>query len=256
MLSPLEQFDILILLLPTILFFNVFSIPFSISSLFILINIILVIGFLAGPLVYSRFVPFIWQTLVEFLYKFVLNIVDENSGKIAYKYFSLLFTIFIFILFSNLIGLIPYGFTVTSHIILTFCIAFSMFVGITILGFKLHKLVFFSLFFPSGTPAGLAGLIVGIEVISYLSRPISLSIRLCANMIAGHILLKIVASFIWTIFFMLTKTFSVIIAGIIVLIPMSLLLVLIGLELAIAFLQAYVYVLLLCIYLNEGLHLH
>lgn len=256
MISPLEQFDILILIIPTIFFFKFFAVPFSISSLFIVMSCTLGMILLTAPFMYSKVIPTAWQAMVEMFYKFIFSILDENSGKDGYKYFSLMFTLFVFILFANLLGLIPYGFTATSHIILTFFIAFSMFVGINIISLKKHKLTFFSLFFPMGTPTALAPLIVAIELISYLSRPISLSIRLCANMIAGHILLKIIASFIWASFVMLTKALPLLFVGVVLATPMALLFVLIGLELAIAFLQTYVYVLLLCIYLNEGLHLH
>lgn len=245
--SPLEQFEINSLI-PLRL--GTIDISFTNSSLFILITCTLISLLFMSVIFDARLIPSRWQSFVEMLYEFILTLVNENIGPKGQRYFPLLFTLFVFILFANLIGMVPYSFTVTSHIIVTFGLALSMFVGITILGLITFRTHFFSLFFPQGAPLALSPLIVGIEIVSYLSRPVSLSIRLCVNMMAGHALLKIIAGFAWT---MLSLEGLLALTG---LIPMVILVALMGLEVGIACLQAYVFTVLLSIYINEALHLH
>ena len=158
------------------------------------------------------------------------------------KYFPLIFSIFMFVLFANLCGMIPMSFTVTSHIIVTFAMAGILFLGITVLGFVKHGTHFLSLFLPAGTPWWMVPLMVLIELVSYMARPVSLSIRLAANMLAGHLLLKIVAGFVMI--------------GLLGVFPFAFLLIFTGFEIFIACLQAYIFTLLICIYLNDAIHLH
>ena len=141
-------------------------------------------------------VPGRWQSIAELSYEFVANMVRDNVGKAGQAYFPFIFTLFMFVLFSNMLGMIPYSFTTTSHIIVTFAMAMFVFVGVTLIGIVKHGFHFLSLFVPKGLPAALLPLIVVIELISYLSRPISLSVRLFANMMAGHTMLKVFAGFV------------------------------------------------------------
>ena len=245
--SPLEQFTIIKLYPITI---GTFDISFTNSSSFILIACSSLLLLFFGTLYKSKLIPTRWQSFGELLYEFVLSLVSENIGSKGFKYFPLMFCIFSFILCCNLLGMIPYSFIVTSLTIITFCLSLGMFCGIVLLGFITYGLRFFSLFFPHGTPLYLAPLIVPIEIVSFLTRPISLAIRLAANMLSGHSLLKILVGFAWT---MLSSGGLLAIATIF---PLGILVVLMGLEIGIAILQAYVFTVLLCIFINEALHLH
>lgn len=187
-----------------------------------------------------------WQSLLELFYHIIFGVVFENAGYKAIKFFPLIFTTFIIILTCNVLGMIPYSFTVTSHLIITFAAALAIFTGINILGIFLHRKHFLSLFFPPGAPLALAPLLVLIEFVSYVFRVLSLSIRLFANLMSGHTLLKILASFSWGI---------VSLWGIFLL-PIVIIFIITGLEMAIAFLQAYIFSVLLCIYLNDAFNLH
>ena len=153
------------------------------------------------------------------------------------------FVVFMFVLLGNLLGMLPYSFTFTSHIAVTFAMAILIFISVTILGFARHGMHFFSFFAPPGTPVYMLPLLIPIEVISYLSRPISLSVRLFANMLAGHTLIKVIAGFIAVL-------------GVAGVMPLALVVALTGLEILIAFLQAYVFAILTCLYINDAIHLH
>ena len=189
-------------------------------------------------------VPGRWQNVPEMLYEFVGGMVNDNLGDEGKKYFPFVFSIFMIVLMGNLLGMIPYSFTFTSHIIVTGALAMMVFAIATGIGFIRHGLHFFSLFLPKGLPWALAPLIVMIEVISYLSRPISLSARLFANMVAGHTMLKVFAGF------------SVMMGVVLGVLPMVVNVALIGLEIMIAFIQAYVFAILTCIYLKDAIELH
>lgn len=191
----------------------------------------------------SAIVPGRWQCAAELAYEFVAGLLRDTVGQEGRKYFPFVFTLFMFILFGNLLGMVPYSFTFTSHIIVTFALAFVIFIGVTVLGFAKHGMHFFSFFVPPGTPLPMYPLLIPIEVISYLSRPISLSVRLFANMLAGHTLLKVIAGFVAALGF-----FGVL--------PLAFVVALTGLEILIAFLQAYVFTILTCLYINDALHLH
>ena len=189
-------------------------------------------------------VPGRWQNVPEMLYEFVGGMVNDNLGDEGKKYFPFVFSIFMIVLMGNLLGMIPYSFTFTSHIIVTGALAMMVFAIATGIGFIRHGLHFLSLFLPKGLPWALAPLIVMIEVISYLSRPISLSVRLFANMVAGHTMLKVFAGF------------SVMMGVVLGVLPMVVNVALIGLEIMIAFIQAYVFAILTCIYLKDAIELH
>jgi F-type H+-transporting ATPase subunit a len=191
----------------------------------------------------SSIIPSRWQSMVELTYEFVAGTMKDTVGNDGKPYFPFVFTLFMFVLMANLLGMVPYSFTPTSHIIVTFALAMVVFVGTTLVGFAKHGLHFFSFFAPKGVPWPLLILIVPIELFAYLMRPVSLSIRLAANMTAGHILLKVLAGFVSGI-------------GILGILPLAGTVLITGFEIGIAFLQAYIFTILTCIYLNDAIHLH
>lgn len=195
-------------------------------------------------------VPGRMQNLAESAYTFVHGIVDEQVGHEGRKFFPFVFTLFMFILFGNMLGMIPYSFTYTSHIAVTFALAAVVFTLTTVVAIMLHGTHFFSYFVPQGAPKVLLPLIVPIEIISYLSRLVSLSVRLFANMMAGHVMLKVFAGFI----IMLGTAGGLGYVGAIA--PLAVNVALIGFEFLVAFLQAYVFAILTSIYLHDAVHLH
>ena len=246
--SPLEQFGIY-KLIPFA--FGFMDVSVTNSTLFAILASFLI--FFVFSVVCSKMllVPTTWQSIVEMLYSFVyFNIVSENVRKNGDLYFPILLSIFVFILACNLLGMVPYGFTVTSHIVITFSLALTIFIGINIIGVKTHGLHLLSLFLPGGAPLLMAPLLVFIEVVSYSFRVLSLSLRLFANMMSGHCLLKILAGFAWTMFS------SGGVLAICHIVPLLVIFAIIGLEIGISFLQAYVFTLLLCVYLNDAISLH
>lgn len=220
------------------------NLNFSNASLFMLFAVILVTVFLAGGMRRSSLVPGRWQSLSEMSYEFVAKMLKENVGAAGRKYFPFIFTLFMFILACNLIGMIPYSFTVTSHIIVTFAFALFVFIAVTIIGFMKHGIGFLKFFLPSGTPWWMAPLMIFIEIVAYLARPVSLSVRLAANMMAGHTMLKVIASFVIGLGWWLGW------------LPFILLTVLVGFEIFVAILQAYIFAILVCVYLNDAVHMH
>lgn len=243
--NPLEQFEV-----HPIFELSLFGIDvsFTNASLWMMITLGIMTALTVLPMRGAGMVPGRWQVLSETLYEFVANLVKENVGKDGKAYFPLVFTIFAFILGANMAGMLPYSFTVTSHIIVTATIALFVWVFCTLLGIYKHGLGFLKLFAPSGAPGWLLPLIFVIEVISYVSRPLSLSIRLFANMLAGHIMLKVIAGFIISLG-ALGGLFSA--AAVL---PFAFNLFLTALELLVAFLQAYVFAILTCLYLHDALH--
>ena len=220
------------------------DISFTNAGLFMLINVFLILGFLFLAAKKKSIVPSKIQILSELTYTFVAKMINETAGSKAKPFFPFVFTLFMFVLFCNMVGMLPYAFTVTSHIIVTFVLAIAIFIGVTILGFVKHGMGYLKLFVPSGVPIFLLPIIIVIEIISYLSRPVSLSVRLFANMMAGHTMLKVFGGFVISLGIIggwLPLTFSV---------------ALTGLEILVAFLQAYVFAILTCIYLNDALNLH
>lgn len=238
--SPLEQFQIKELI-PIEIGGN--DISFSNSALMMVIAVTLIIMLMLLGTRKRAMVPGRWQAAAELCYEFVANLIRDTVGNEGRKYFPFVFTLFMFILFGNLLGMAPYAFTFTSHVAVTFAMAMVVFTGVTILGFAKHGLKFFSFFVPPGVPLWMWPLMIPIEVISYLSRPISLSVRLFANMLAGHTLLKVIAGFIGLL-------------GAAGVVPLVFVVALTGLEILIAFLQAYVFAILTCLYINDALHLH
>ena len=220
------------------------DISFSNSSLFMTITVVVATLFLVLGMRRSAIVPGRWQVAVELSYEFIAGLLRDTVGAEGRKYFPIVFTLFMFVLLGNLLGMVPYSFTFTSHIVVTFAMAIVIFIFVTILGFVKHGMHFFSFFAPPGTPVVMLPLLVPIEIISYLSRPISLSVRLFANMLAGHTLIKVIAGFIPA----LGVIFGVL--------PLALVVALTGLEILIAFLQAYVFAILTCLYINDAIHLH
>jgi len=248
MWSPLEQFSI-ISLIP----FHIgnFYFSFTNSSLFLLVSTGWFL-FLCSMVTAQggRLVPTNWQSFLEMIYEFVLNLVNEQVGPAGKKYFPFIFTLFTFLLCNNLIGMIPYSFTTTSHLIVTFSLSVSIFLAVTIIGFQTHGIHFFSFLLPPGAPLILAPFLVVIELVSYCFRAISLGVRLFANMMAGHTLVKILSGFSWT---MMSAGGLLSVASII---PFGVVFALIFLEVGVACLQAYVFTILTCIYLNDAIHLH
>ena len=188
------------------------------------------------------------QLLAEMTYEFVANMIRDNVGDAGRRYFPDIFTLFMFILFGNMLGLIPGSFTFTSHIIVTAALAIAVIVAVTGVGIAKHGMHFFSFFVPKGVPAPMLLMMVPIEIISYLSRPVSLSIRLFANMMAGHTMIKVFAGFVVPL--------GAATLGLGGLAPIAMNVALTGFELLVAFLQAYVFTVLTCLYLNDALHLH
>lgn len=245
--SPLEQFEIVTLLPITFLGFNL---SLTNSTLFLGLSSLLLIFWISLNFYKSSLIPTNWQILQESFYDITIDIIKVNLGPKGEIYVPFIFSLHTLLLFCNLVGMIPYSFTVTSHIIFTFSLALSIFIGINIIGLMKHGFKFFSIFLPKGVPLIIVPLLITIEIISYSIKVFTLSIRLFANMTSGHALLKIIAGFSWT---MLSA------GGLFAffhLVPLALLLILIGLELGIAVLQAYVFTLLTCIYLNDVLDIH
>ena len=221
---------------------------FTNSALFMVITVALVSAFLILGSSGRAMVPGRMQSAVEMSYEFIANMLRETSGREGLQFFPLVFSLFMFVLFANLIGLIPYFFTVTSHIIVTFALALLVILTVIVFGFYKNGLHFLKLFVPDGVPGYLIPLVVLIEVISFLSRPISLSVRLFANMLAGHITLKVFAGFVVS----LSALGALGIGGAVL--PFIMTVALTALEVLVAFLQAYVFAILTCMYLNDALH--
>ena len=241
MAGPLEQFEIKPLVPIHI---GGLDLSFTNSALMMTIAVGAATLFLVGGAARREAVPGCWQSMAEMSYEFVAGMVRDNIGTEGRQYFPFVFSLFMFILFGNMIGMIPYGFTFTSHIIVTFGLAALVFVVVTGVGLVRHGMHFFSYFMPSGVPIWMAPLIVPIEIISYLSRPISLSVRLFANMMAGHTMLKVFAGF--------TVMLGVLGGWI----PLAVNVALTGFEILVAVLQAYVFTILTCLYLHDAVHLH
>lgn len=216
---------------------------FTNASLFMAIVVVVITALVVLGMSKSALVPGRLQAAVEMFYELIANMLKENIGHEGRVFFPFVFSLFMFILFSNLIGLMPGGFTVTSHIIVTFAMALFVFLMATLIGFVRHGVGFLRLFVPSGTPVWLLPLIVPVEVFSYFIRPVSLSVRLFANMVAGHVMLAVIGGFVFSL-------------GIFGIVPFAFLGALSALEILIAVLQAYIFSVLTCIYLNDAVNFH
>jgi F-type H+-transporting ATPase subunit a len=220
------------------------DLSFTNASLFMVISTSMILLFLFMGTKDKKIIPDKIQLIAEMFYSFVSKMISDTAGSKAKPYFPFIFSLFMFVLFCNMVGMLPYSFTVTSHIIVTLILALFIFIAVTIIGFAKHGFKYLSIFVPSGVPTVLLPLITIIEIISYLSRPVSLSVRLFANMMAGHTMLKVFGGFVISLG---------ILGG---WLPLSFSVALTGLEILVAFLQAYVFAILTCIYLNDALNLH
>nr|YP_011017626.1 ATP synthase F0 subunit a [Bostrychia tenuissima]WQF69449.1 ATP synthase F0 subunit a [Bostrychia tenuissima] len=246
--SPLEQFEIMTM--HPVFFFDCINVSFTNVSLFMFLVICISLFWLGLSIYKSMILPTYWQIIWEEFYKTMVNTVHENLNVKGEKYFTFIFTLHLFLTFSNTLGMVPYSFTITSHIIFTFGTSLSIFMGMNMIGMKTHGLNFFSTFLPKGVPLVIMPLLVTMEFLSYIVKVFTLAIRLFANMTSGHTLTKMIAGFAWTMLTIggtLSFTHTI---------PLVLLVATVGTELAIAVLQAYVFTLLVCIYLNDVLETH
>jgi F-type H+-transporting ATPase subunit a len=237
--SPLAQFEIKPLIEMSV---GGVDVSFTNSAAWMVVAVVLATALLTFSMRGRAMVPGRMQSIAELCYEFIANMLTDNVGTAGRQYFPFIFTLFVFILFSNLLGMLPYSFTTTSHIIVTFAMAAVVFIGVTVIGFAKNGVGFLRLFVPSGVPPVLLILLVPIEVISYFVRPISLSVRLFANMMAGHTMLKVFGGFVISLGFFLGWA------------PLIFIVALTGLEIGIAMLQAYVFTILSCLYLHDALH--
>jgi len=219
------------------------DVSFTNSSVFMVAALILICAFVILGMRQKALVPGRWQSMVEMSYELVANMIRDTAGSEAQRYFPFIFSLFTFILALNLLGMIPYSFTVTSHIVVTFAMSGFVFIGVTIIGFSRHGIGYTKLFAPKGASPILLVILIPIEIISYFIRPISLSVRLFANMMAGHTMLKVFAGFVISL-------------GMYGILPLAFMVALTGLEIIVAILQAYIFSILACIYLNDAIHLH
>src|SRR5215472_10151841 len=238
--SPLEQFTIA-RIIP--IHIGSLDLSYTNAALLMTITVLLATLLLVGATARAALVPSRLQSVAELLYEFVAGMVRDNVGDEGRRYFPLVFSIFIFILFGNLLGLVPYSFSFTAQIVVTFALALFVFLFVTVLALILHRIRFFTFFFPPGAPIYMAPLLVPIEIISYLTRPVSLSLRLFANMLAGHTMLAVFAGFTVAL-------------GWFGFLPLAFNVALLALEVVINLLQAYVFAILTCLYLSDAIHLH
>jgi F-type H+-transporting ATPase subunit a len=238
--SPLHQFMIE-RLVP--LHVGGLDISYSNSALFMTVTVVLITLFTVVSMNGAGLVPTRWQSMAELSYEFIANMIRDNVGSKGRPYFPFIFSLFMFVLFGNLVGMVPYTFTFTSHIAVTFALALFIFVAVTLIAIARHGLHFFTFSAPKGVPWVMLLLLVPIEIISYLIRPMTLSIRLFANMMAGHTMLFIFAGFVTAL-------------GVFGFLPLAFNMFFILLELLVAVLQAYVFTILTCIYLHDAIHLH
>ena len=246
-LDPIHQFNIDNLF--TIGHIGGYTIYFTNSSAYMLLTVAVICLLAIGGLARWQLVPGRFQSSAELSYEFVASMIRSNAGQEGMKFFPLVYSLFMFILVSNLIGIIPYTFTVAAQIIVTASFALLVFFTVLVYGFYKNGLKFFKIFVPSGIPIYILPLVVAIEILSFLSRPLSHSVRLFANMLAGHITLKVFAGFVA----LLGTSLGAIgwIGGVM---PLAMTVAIYALEILVAVLQAYVFAILTCIYLNDALH--
>jgi F-type H+-transporting ATPase subunit a len=242
--NPIEQFKIKPIIPLEVAGVDV---SFTNSAVMMVISVVLITAFLTLSVRSRAIVPGRWQSLAEVFYEFIAGMLKDNVGQEGRKYFPFIFSLFMFVLFGNILGMIPGSFTYTSHVIVTFGMAIVVFTGVTIIGFARHGTHFLRMFFPEGAPIATAIILVPIEVISYFSRPFSLAVRLFANMTVGHIILKVMGGFVVSLgaFYVLPG-----------IVPFAFLGAITVLEFGIALLQAYVFTILSCIYLHDAIHMH
>lgn len=224
---------------------------FTNSALFMVVTVAVATAFLYYSTRGRGLVPSRMQSVSELSYEFVANMLRDAAGSGGMRFFPFVFSLFMFILVANLLGMVPYFFTVTSHLIVTFALALLVMGVVVVYGLMKHGLHFFKLFVPEGVPAAVLPLVVVIEVVSFLSRPVSLSVRLFANMLAGHITLKVFAGFVTSL---IAAEGLGIMGPALSILPLAMTVAITGLEFLVSFLQAYVFTVLTCMYLNDALH--
>jgi F-type H+-transporting ATPase subunit a len=227
------------------------SVNFTTANEIMVLGAALVLALLYYGMKPRAVVPGRLQAMAEMSYQFIHDMCIEQIGHEGKRFFPFIFTLFFFVLMGNLLGLFPYFFTYTSHIAITGALAILVIVLVTAVALATHGWKFFTYFFPDGAPKALAPLIIPVEIISYLSRPVSLSIRLFANMVAGHVMFEVFASFMFMLVGALGAFGYIAAVG-----PLAINVILVGFELLVAFLQAYVFSILTCIYLHDAVHLH
>jgi F-type H+-transporting ATPase subunit a len=242
--DPIHQFDIH-RIVP--INFGGWDLSFTNSSAFMVLAVLLTAGFFMVAMRARSLVPTRLQSVAEISYEFVANMLRDSVGKEGMKFFPFVFALFIFIFVCNMLGMVPGAFTVTSHIVVTAALAALVFLTVLVVGFAKNGLHFFKLFVPEGVPVLILPLVVAIEVISFLTRPVSHSVRLFANMLAGHITLKVFGGFV--VMLLSAGSFAVLTP-----LPLLMAVAITALEVLVAFLQAYVFTMLTCMYLNEALH--
>jgi F-type H+-transporting ATPase subunit a len=246
--SPLEQFEVTNLIginAPVLGYLNLTLTNLALYSIVVL-TLIVGLHYMANN--NTKLIPSKWSIVLESLFASVHSMVKDQIGKEVYLPF--IYSLFFFILIANLTGNVPYSFTITTSVIVSIGLSFTIFIGVTILGLSIHRLHFFAFFVPSGTPIALVPLLVLIEVVSYLARAVSLGVRLFANMTAGHTLMKILSTFLFQMFS------SSLLVAVLTLIPFTLFLAIMGLELAVSVIQAYVFSILTCSYIKDAINLH
>jgi len=248
--SPLEQFEVLNLISLNAPIFDYFIISLTNLGLYSLIVLAILISFHILGNNDVKLIPSKWSIALETTYTSILSIVREQIGIHNEQYFPLVYSVFFFIIISNLIGNIPYNFTIGTSIIVSLGLSITVFIAVTLLSLAKHRIKFFSYFIPAGTPLMLTPLLTLIELVSYFARAFSLGVRLLANLCAGHALLKILSTFLAQMF-----TSSIIIA-VLAIIPFALFVAIIGLEIGVSIIQAYVFTLLLSSYLKDAIELH
>lgn len=245
MIDPLHQFEIHRIIPLSLLGWDV---SFTNSSLVMLMSTLVTVLLLSLASRSPQIIPGRLQFIGESLYQFVAQMIQDNIGDEGKQYFPYILSLFMFVLMGNFLGMMPYSFTFTSHIIVTFSLAFIVVLIVTIIGFVRHGIHFLRLFFPEGTPLYVAPLLIPVEIMSYMTRPVSLGVRLFANMVAGHAMLKIFAGFV--VILGGTSLFPLAV------LPFAVNLAVTGFEFLVALLQAYVFTVLTCIYLNDAINLH
>jgi F-type H+-transporting ATPase subunit a len=248
--SPLEQFEVINLISLNAPILGHLNLALTNLSLYTLLVLSILIGFHTLGNNDVKLIPSKWSIALESTYASILSMVREQIGTHNEEYFPLVYSVFFFIIIANLTGNVPYNFTIGTSIIVSLGISITVFIAVTVIGLTKHKLTFFSYFIPAGTPLFLTPILTLIELVSYFARAFSLGVRLLANLCAGHALLKILSTFLAQMFT------STIIIAVLALIPFTLFVAIIGLELAVSVIQAYVFSLLLCSYLKDAIELH
>ena len=248
--SPLEQFEVTSLIGLNVPLLGYLNLTLTNLALYSILVLILVIGLHVLANNNTKLIPSKWSIALESSFASLNSLVRDQIGIANEIYLPFIYSLFFFVLFANLVGNIPYSFTITTSVIVTIGLSFTILIGVTILGLYNHKIRFFAFFIPSGTPLALVPLLMLIELLSYSARAFSLGIRLFANMCAGHTLLKILSTFLYQMFS------GGIIIAVLTLIPFALFIALIGLELAVSFIQSYVFCILACSYIRDAIELH